>query len=269
MALYVNGAGHVEGTKADVADTRRDSLDKSAFADVAKLFDQDGDGQLNDDEEKGLAAYLKNIDSDGDGKISKGELDSAKTNSDKKEGYNKDSAKDWIEKAKNIHGDKEKEFAYGQGKTPYLDFLQDNPTLAGELPNKLIKLFDRDGNGELNGEERKAAEAYLKTKDADGKGFGEDDIRNIMSTIDNVGKDSVDGFFTTAGKSGGGGGSSGGGSGSGGTSGGSGGSIDPNDFLEKLFDPKSWGDAIKNLPPQYRDLILKYLPEDYKKSLGL
>lgn len=232
-----------------------DSLTPDQLTKFGSAFDMNHDGKLDDDEEAGLEAFLKENDGNHDGKLDPTETSGAEG---KLAGLTDEQKKNYIKNASSGSSHQyDTYYAYGQGHTPSMDSVDqfaDDKDLghpgakeARKLKEELIKKFDKDGDGKLTGAERGAAEEYLKTKNGKGS-FGHDDVHHALSDIGDVTPESVDGYFEKAKSAAGGGGS---GSGTPGT-------FDPN-----TFDPSNFSidKVLASLPPEYRAILEKYLPK--------
>ncbi len=120
--------------------------DRPNRAEILKKFDKDGDGKLNEQERQaamaaGRAAMEKRFDKDGDGKLNEEERAAMR--------------KAMEERRKNG----------GAAGRPTDSAAA--PARKNRLSDEVLKKFDKDGDGELNAEERKAARASKRPKDAE------------------------------------------------------------------------------------------------------
>ncbi|MET0463039.1 MAG: hypothetical protein ABW007_07790, partial [Chitinophagaceae bacterium] len=241
------------------------------FKAIAKKFDGDGNGELDDTEQKAFDNYLAGEDTDGsgdfDGKEHKGIVH------DYNSGWLGQYASTYNQQAdaESTEADKVK-YAYGQGNTPGMDALDyelngdvDKKKLdAHALHDSLLEKFDEDGDGKLTGLERASAEKFLEHADTDNKGFGgSKDIKRALHELNSLTPEAVKGFRQAAeadnkdtdsdssskgsddkNKTWGGGGGGGG-----------------KDFKAEDFKLPSRDELLQSLPKELRDVLDKYLPK--------
>ncbi|MDD2599603.1 MAG: EF-hand domain-containing protein [Kiritimatiellae bacterium] len=144
---------------------------------MLRRFDKDGDGKLNEEEKAAMENEKKELmakfDKDGDGVL------------------NAEERKAMMEERRKAMGDREgedkregagmREGAAGQG-------LRQRPEFAPEAREKMLKKFDKDGDGKLSDEERKAMmderKAMMEKFDADGDGkLNEEERAKLMEHL--------------------------------------------------------------------------------------
>ena len=124
---------------------------------VLKRFDKDGDGKLNEDEKKAVTEAMakfpggppgmpnreemvKRFDKDGDGKLNESEEAAARAEMEKRRGA-------------------------GGGAAGGLTPGEGKPQESKLQKDELIKKFDKDGDGQLNADEKAAARAAFQNRD--------------------------------------------------------------------------------------------------------
>lgn len=175
------------------------ALDGEAKKKIVARFDKDGDGKLNEEEKKaaqeqikkrvgdaggdGVAkeALLKKFDKDGDGKLSDSERAAAqealkkRLGSDEPAGVGKKALlKKFDKDGDGKLSDEEKKAAKeavqsrgGKGSSKPEDKKPAEDSKGPAIPAEVLKKFDKDGDGKLNEEEKKAAYEALKKRKAE------------------------------------------------------------------------------------------------------